>query len=311
VKEQNMDDTSQDMRATLLAASDDMPPGIDLLRGVREQAAPRQQERRRRMRALVPVGAIAAVGGVAATATLLATSVTTPPSALAAVTSAVVKTSQQSYRFTLSSTAKVGGRGVSSRAALTGAIDPQRKLGAESFAWRQATKPVTVQIRFIGQDVYTSIPRKFRPGSFGKPWDKAPIPPAWADGVAGSELEGISVERPISPTVLLGVLRSAATVRKVGPASGPGWTGVKYAFTAHVRAQPGEAVSGTVYVDRQGRVRGLATTVTWHLQGGHSGPVVTDTSVLTFGDFGGPVSVTAPPPSQVSNTRTPYLAIIP
>jgi hypothetical protein len=286
-----------------------VPPGIDLLRGVREQVAVRRRHRRR-ARVLVPAGAVMVAAGVAAAATLLATSVTTPPSALAAVTSAVVKTSQQSYRFTFSTTAKVG-RGVSPRAAFTGAIDPQRKLGAESFTWREATKPFTVQLRFIGQDVYTWVARQFRPRSLAKPWDKAPIPPPGADVLSGYTVRGVGVDRPISPTVLLGVLRSAATVRKVGPASGPGWTGTKYAFTAHLHAWPGEAVSGTVYVDQQGRVRGLATNVTWHLRGGHSGPVDTVTSVLTFADFGGPVSVTAPPPSQVSNTRTPDLEIIP
>jgi len=45
-----MNDTGQDMRATLLAGSDDMPPGIDLLRVVREQAAARHRHRRRKAR---------------------------------------------------------------------------------------------------------------------------------------------------------------------------------------------------------------------------------------------------------------------
>ena len=55
-----MNDTGQDMRAALLAGSDDVPPGIDLLRGVREQAVARHRQRRR-VRVLVPAGAVAGV----------------------------------------------------------------------------------------------------------------------------------------------------------------------------------------------------------------------------------------------------------
>jgi hypothetical protein len=87
------------------------------------------------------------------------------------------------------------------------------------------------------------------------------------------------------------------------PASGPGWTGSKYAFTAH----PGflDTVAGTVYVDQRGRVRRLATITTLRIAG-LSTPSRTETEDLTFGDFGDPVRVTAPPASQVKQTSTPY-----
>jgi hypothetical protein len=297
-----MNDTGQDMRATLLAGSDDVPPGIDLLRGVRQQAAARRHHRRR-VRVLVPAGAVTVAAGVAAT--LLATSATGSPSALAAVTSAVYKTSAQSYRFTLSST--VTGQGSVARGALTGAIDSRRNIGDEQLTWRDGNSATTAQILFIGHDVYT----KASPGSVPRPWAKAPIFGPGKNVLP--ELMGVGPERPLSPTVLLGELRSAATVRKVGPASGPGWTGTKYAFTSRPRTSHAqEIVTGTVYVDQQGRVRGLAAVTTVHpLVEGHRAPAITGTYVLTFGDFGGPVMVTAPPASQVRDTIAPYWVLTP
>ena len=62
-----------------------------------------------------------------------------------------------------------------------------------------------------------------------------------------------------------------------------------------------ETVSGTVDIDQQGRVRRLVTITTQ----GRYGKVTTDTD-LTFGNFGAPVPVTAPPASQVGYTGTPY-----
>ena len=93
------------------------------------------------------------------------------------------------------------------------------------------------------------------------------------------------------------LLRSAATARDAGPASGPGWTGSRYAFTARLSTR--SSLSGTVYVDKQGRVRRLVTTTT---QAGG----VTMYRYLAFGDFGVPVPVTAPPAGQVQYTGRPY-----
>jgi hypothetical protein len=90
----------------------------------------------------------------------------------------------------------------------------------------------------------------------------------------------------------------------VGPASGPGWTGSKYAFTAHPAGSPAVTVAGTVDVDQQGRVRSLDTITTVRTR--YRNPAQTETEDLTFGGFGGPVQVTAPPASQVKQTITPY-----
>jgi hypothetical protein len=93
-------------------------------------------------------------------------------------------------------------------------------------------------------------------------------------------------------------------VRYVGPASGPGWTGSKYAFTAHPARSPAVTVAGTVEVDQQGRVRDLDTITTVRTR--QRSPAQTQTEDLTFSDFGGPVQVTAPPATQVKQTSTPY-----
>jgi len=299
-----MNDTGQDMRATLLAGSDDVPPGIDLLRGVREQAATRHRHRRR-MRVLVPAGAVA--GAVAAAATLLGTSVTNPPSALAAVTSAMVKTSAQSYRFTMNGSLTLPSIRLTQHFALTGAIDPQHERGTELVTGgplRGTHTYVTEQVRFIGKNLYTWVSPGSGLGSVGKPWDEAPIPAPDTRASPGSELRGNTFEQPISPAELLGVLRSAASVRYVGPASGPGWTGSKYAFTAHPAGSPAVTVAGTVDVDQQGRVRSLDTITTMRTR--YRNPARTETEDLTFGGFGGPVQVSAPPASQVKQTITPY-----
>ena len=299
-----MNDAGQDMRAALLAASDDAPPGIDLLRGVREQAAARHRHRPR-MRVLVPAGAVAGV--VAAAATLLGTPVADPPSALAAVTRAMVKTSAQSYRFTMNGSLTLPSVRLAQHFALTGAIDPRHERGTELATGgplRGTHDYATEQLRFIGRNLYTWVSPASGLGSVAKPWDEAPIPAPDTRASPGSELRGSTFEQPISPAELLGALRSAAAVRYAGPASGPGWTGSKYAFTAHPAGSPAVTVAGTADVDQQGRVRSLDTTTTVRTR--HRNPAQTETEDLTFGGFGGPVQVTAPPASPVKQTTTPY-----
>src|SRR5450755_4426348 len=99
----------------------------------------------------------------------------------------------------------------------------------------------------------------------------------------------------VSPQNLLGLLESATQVSKTGPASGDGWTGTAYSFSStkdfggplHLML----SISGTVDVDQQGRVRQLDADYSigkteWKVK-------------MTFGEFGVPVSVSAPPASEV------------
>jgi hypothetical protein len=87
----------------------------------------------------------------------------------------------------------------------------------------------------------------------------------------------------------------------VGPASGPGWTGSEYAFTVSTTLpgplHSGVSVSGTVGVDQQGRVRQFDAV--------ESIAGIEVKVAITFGEFGLPVSVSAPPASQTFTLPTP------
>lgn len=276
----------------MFPAGPEAHPGTGLLRAIPEQGdAARRGRGRRRMRELAAAGAVAAVAAAGVTAAMLAASASHAPSALAAVTSALAKTSADSYSFSLDSTVQSAGR-VRSSDVVTGAFDPRHELGAEVLTWHGVLS-AKAQIRFIGKYVYTWVSPGSGLGTIGKPWDKAPVPSPEADILPGDGPYGFVSDRPVSPAGLSGVLRSAGRVSDGGPASGPGWTGTKYAFTASLSGGR-ESISGTVCVDQQGRVRRLVTITTEE-------GVTTDRD-LTFGDLGAPVSVTAPPVSQVKYT---------
>jgi hypothetical protein len=66
---------------------------------------------------------------------------------------------------------------------------------------------------------------------------------------------------PVNPADLLALLKSATTVRDDGSVSGPGWTGTRYSFSVRFGGGLFTELSGTVSVDRQGRVRQLVTTL--------------------------------------------------
>lgn len=294
-----MNETGQDGRGTVIAGSGDVPPGTGSPRRAREQGAA-ARPRRRHLRKLMLAAAVATAAAAGGTTALLTASAGHPPTALATVTSALANTAAGSHSFTLDSTVKFRGRELHSD-VVSGAYDPGHRAGTELLATRTSRgAPVRIQIRFTGRYVYTQV----APGSgFGKPWNKSPVPPA-AAAMPGYDIYGFVTDQPVSPAELSAVLRSAATVRQVGSASGPGWTGTRYAFTARF---PGaqESVSGTVDMDRQGRVRRLVTITTQ----GRRGRITTDRD-LTFGNFGAPVPVTAPPASQVGYTSTPYLGYL-
>lgn len=239
----------------------------------------------------IAAGAAAVIAGAAAA--LLAVSATPAPTALAAVTSALAKTSADSYSFTLDSTMQFKG-GQTHSDVVSGAFDPRNRLGTESLATHTKRGPVTAQVRFIGRYVYTRV--STGAGALGRPWNQAPVPPVAADGIPGYEVYGFVTDHQVSPAELSAVL-SAGTVRAEGPASGAGWTGTKYVLTASF-PQARQSVIATIYVDQRGMVRRLVTVTT-------QGPVTTDRD-LTFGNFGSPVSATAPLASQVKYTSRPY-----
>jgi hypothetical protein len=291
-----MNETGQDGRRTVVAGSGDVPPGTGSPRRAREQGAA-ARPRRRRLRKLTLAAAVATGAAAGVTAALLTASAGHPPTALATVTSALASTSAGSYSFTLDSAVHFRGREMHS-AVVSGSYDPRHGRGTEVLATTQSSHggPVRIQIRFTGGYVYTQQ----APGSgFGKPWNKSPVPPA-AAAMPENAIYGFVTDQPVSPSELSAVLRSAGAVREVGSVSGLGWTGIRYMFTARL---PGadESVSGTVDIDKQGRVRRLVTITTQ----GRYGRITTERD-LTFGNFGVPVRVNAPPATQVGYTSTPY-----
>lgn len=276
-----------------LAGPEDVLPGADPLCGPRDQGG--GARRRRLSRVWLLVAAAVAAGGV--TAALLAAPGNHAPSPLATVTGALAETSGDSYSFGLD-TVVPSYKNMVPPVVVSGAFDPGNGLGTELLTTRSHKHSVLMQIRFIGKYVYTRLSPGSGLGTLAEPWNKSPVPPAGADVMPpGDDLYSFISDRPVSPVELSRVLQSAGTVRDEGAASGPGWTGTRYAFTARFFGGR-ESVSGTVYVDRRGRVRRLVTTTT-------QGRLTTDRD-LTFTGFGAPVPVTAPPASQVHYTSTPY-----
>ena len=64
-----------------------------------------------------------------------------------------------------------------------------------------------------------------------------------------------------TPQQMLVGIKKAAMTSLIGPASGPGWTGTQYAFSATLYPGTTVKLSGTVAVDRQGRARALVLTI--------------------------------------------------
>jgi hypothetical protein len=279
-----------------LAASG--PVGAELLRRMR-----RRTTARRRVRALVPAGAVAtlAVAGAVALAVALTATVASAPSAFAAVTAAAAKTSTESFRVTMNittTTESVTGSSVS-RYRVAGQADPSHGVGEETVASEDLLAG-PIQVRFVGRDVYANAHAPTggstaKGGVSPRPWSEA----ALYRPLAGKQLivsPGFDSQEAVDPGALIALLRSAGTVTKEGPASGPGWSGTRYRFTVATsgRVSP---VTGTVYVDGQGQVRRLVTAMTLQLGGGYHDTSIEDVS---FSDFGAAVSVTAPPASQVT-----------
>ena len=287
-----MSDTEEAVRHLFAAATEDIPPGIDLLRGVRA----RSRKRVVRVRALVAAGA---AGIVAATAAVTLSAVGTP-SAFAQVTRAAARTAATSYRISATGRIlKIGGLRSQSWTTAYGEFDPARRVGEQ-------TDNLGDQIRYVGGYAYVFVTDDLRAASHvmkGTPipdWASWERLPSWLDqgaGTAGLAMLGRfpSLLGQVDPQDLLGLLQSATQVREVGPASGPGWTGTAYAFSAATTLSGGPlhisvSSNGTVDVDQQGRVRQFDAVESF------------DGTVrkieITFGDFGLPVSVSAPPASE-------------
>lgn len=277
----------------------------DVVGQVRRQAA-----RQRRRRALVRAGAVgvaaAVAGGVTAGVVTGAGSASAPGS-LKMLTDALVKTSVQSFTFNYTQQQTHSDTTGPSTTRASGAFDPATGTGHEDVTL--AGNPVAVHVLFTGKDMYVSgPPMKF---TDDKPWIETaePVPPQPGSGSAtpGSlfATKGFAGGEPLNPADLIPLLKSATTVSELGSASGPGWTGTSYRFTAPMtgaaESESHMSVHGTVAVDSSGRVRELTTVTQWQGESSVAGrpPItITNTNRLAFGGFGVPVTVTAPPASQ-------------
>lgn len=274
-----MNDTETEARHLLAAATEDMPPEIDLLGGF---AAARRRVRSRRTRR----GAVLSAGIAAAAATVTAVTLTagSAPPALAAVTSALSSTLSQNYHVVQQDTEylTVNGQVRTYHYRCSGAADPVRQLLAMSCSENTA-------VREVGGYTYDLLAGPAAGHTDGKPWVRFPA------GFSPA-LDFVGIDILHTARQLLAEIKQEATVTVAGPASGPGWTGTRYAYS-----NPKYGFSGTVTVDQQGRVRAMTGTIRDTVA---SGTVVQD-QILTFSDFGVPVTVTPPPPSQTYVWQTP------
>ncbi len=296
-----MNGTDEDVRAILLTGSSDMPPGIDLLRGVRERRAPAGRRARYRTRALVSAGAVAIAAGCTVLATTLTATVASAPPALAAVTEAAAKTSAEGFHVTIKAiTVEPAPPGATLVLpwGITGEYDPPRGIGEETITRPHAP---TTQVIYVGQQMYvhtdapqTKNPPASGPGAVTKRWIELAIwPRLSATAIAVSPDFG--EQQTADPGALLGLLKSVGTVTDQGPASGPHWTGTKYGITVTAPKDTASA-SGTIDVDSQRQVRRMLLTLTFAAGGGVNFTCRED---VTYSDFGNPVTVTVPPASQV------------
>lgn len=271
-----MNDTETKARRLFAAATEDMPPGIDLLAGF--VAARRRDRSRRTWRGAVLSAGIAVAAALVAAVTL---TIGSAPPALATINSALTRTLTQSYHLSEhdSSYYLVNGR-ISYHAhdACTTEADPVRHLKATSCS----DGPVT---REVGGYTYLYIPHPA--GHPGRHWHQIPT-------TSLGQLPSINGFIAATPQQMLAEINKASKVTVAGPAWGPGWTGTRYAFSASPGRGAGIKLSGTVTVDRQGRARELVLTT----QLTSAVNVLVMTQVLTFSDFGAPVTVTAPPADQ-------------
>jgi hypothetical protein len=275
-----MNDMETEARRLLAAATKDRPPGIDLLDGF---VAARRRDRARRMRGRAVLSA--GVAAAAASVTAITLTIGSAPPALATVTSALTRTLAQSYHLT----EQYGTYYVQQNGRITypahymcvSEEDPVRHLGASSCTLAELSS------REVGRYTYLYVPDPA--GYPGKHWGRV-----LTASIDHPPVQNINDFAAATPQQMLSQIKKADKVTVVGPVSGPGWTGTRYAFTSSSNPRAIVRLSGTVDVDRQGRARALVYTM-WFPSRIN---VFVMTQSLAFSDFGARVTVTPPPADQ-------------
>lgn len=254
----------RDLRTLLVRATEDRPAGIDLMPSI----TPRPR------RVLVP--SLAALGAAALVTVIVTALPASQTSAQAQVAAALHTTSGESFRIHVQS----GGR------TWDGAFDPVRRVGVIAEAGDPS------ETRFVGDLMYQ------KPAGAAK-WEELPrVDERLRNAPPTAALVKLA---PQDPQAALERLRAVTDVREDGPASGPGWSGRRFAFTLTDGSGSGSgsgsgdaefrspALSGQVDVDDEGRVRRLEFDF----------PKDSHRLVMDIAGFGTPVTVTAPPPGEV------------
>ena len=280
------------LRTLLASAASDGPPETDLLGEVRR----RVRRRRLRLRLLVPSLATLCTASVIAAATLGASVVTGTPSAQARVAAAAERTSRETYRvrivhFTIDRAGRAKLLGQEE-----GFFDPARRTGRLLRTGFFEGTDFSQEVRYVGDLMYEELGDK----SQGKRWS---VRRRFKPDPRVPTLRRLAVlaRSGLDPQQELVRVKSAATVREQGPVSGPGWSGRRYTYELiEENKVPREnKVTGTVDVDRAGRVRRLEVV---------SAPTSTmpgNRIVLEFRDFGAREVVQAPPAAEVIDQEAP------
>lgn len=271
-----MNDMETEARHLLAVATEDRPPEIDVLAGF---AAARRRDRaqRTRRRSAATIGIAAAAAAV----TAVTLTIGTAPSARAAFNSALTSTPTQSFHAT---TTWFGNSYISSNGKLSASprtctyqVDPTRQLQATYCANIPGKFAPAVIVAGGYTYIHNDLPGRTT-SYHGKYWERTR-----SRGSVGPVIDTFN-------TGALSEILQADTVTVAGPASGPGWTGTRYAYSRKLGTT---TFSGTVDVDQQGRTRNLILNV----QAGKS--PMQELEVVTFSDYGEPVTVTPPPADQV------------
>lgn len=288
-RDENEEYGMTELKQLLTAASEDRPPGVDLLDGLDLTTRRRPARRRPIAIAGLAAGVVAAGVGIALTA-----SVGTPQSAQAKVLAAVDKNDGKTYHVEMVIQGKSG-----DGSRLTGDFDPQHHAG------RLASS--NDQIVMIGDQAYQRLPAILLSVKGGKPikvpfesdaWLKVPLKLViWG---VGSEMRSFAQD----PLGELQNIRSANQVQDKGPVSGSGWKGERYSFTTpSVKKWYGhQSSSGTVDVDSDGNVRVLDVTLAYPDAKGDVGLHYT----VTFSSYGSNVTVTPPHTAHLYTQETLY-----
>lgn len=301
--------------------------------GGRSRRAPIRPLRPLRTAAVAGLAAAVVGGGVIGTQRL--TQPQPPaPSARALLTAALSETLTQSYRYSTVTRLTASPTGNSAdlprytqlgAATITdtGVVDPVSGAGTDNYQWAaQGLEPPfpdesdsqTVHLGGASNDTYN----RTGSGSRFGPWEKLTAGEP-TGSVTGIPLDVLPLQftrkmslqqlfsqlkalEDVSLTDVLSVFRSAGQVHAAGRASGPGWSGTRYAFTYTTPADatftmPGVRITEYIGVDQEGRVRSIdASGPGDEVLGSRCQPGVSCRTAVSvsFSDFGVPVHVTAP-----------------